>query len=267
MEPGAILGSWLAEDYGLEVGDYITVATHTRSNEGEDRGTSTTIDAEIVGIIFTPNPVINRYGLYLDIELVQAYMNMEARATSIHVNLDGKDRAELDSWAEENGLVFNGWEMLAEDFLAMADMKSAGTASIIGLLILIAAIGITNTMIMAIYERTREIGTLRAMGMKDSQILWMFTWEGAGIGVLGALLGLTGAFLMNIYLVIFGIDYSFILRQMDAGYRVATIMRGDWVLEYFAIGFVVSIVISGFIAYLTSLRAVRKTIPEALQTN
>jgi ABC-type lipoprotein release transport system permease subunit len=265
--PGAVLGSWLAEDYGIAVGDVITLATNAKPFSPDSPGMAQTIDAEVVGIVFTPNPVINRNGIYLDLEYVQFSLLAFDEATSIHVKLDGADSEDIETWAESQGLIFNSWEVLAKDFLAMADMKSTSTLAIIALLILIAAIGVTNTMIMAIYERTREIGTLRALGMKNSDILWIFAWEGVGIGFIGAVMGLVGAFFMNIYLVVFGIDYSFFMRQMDFGYRVATIMRGDWVPEYFVVGFIVSVLISGLIAYLTALRAVDKSIPQALQTN
>jgi ABC-type lipoprotein release transport system permease subunit len=265
--PGAVLGSWVAEDYGIEVGDVITLSTNAKPFSENAPGMAQTIDATVVGIIFTPNPVINRYGIYLDLEYVQFSLLAFDEATSIHILHEGKDRALIEDWAQSQGLVFNGWELLAKDFLAMSEMKTSSTGAIIGLLVLIALIGVTNTMIMAIYERTREIGTLRAMGMKDTQILWMFAWEGMGIGLLGSVMGLAAAFAMNFYIVLVGIDYSFILRQMDAGYRVATIMRGDWVPEYFVFGFFLSILISGFIAFVTAFRAVRKTIPQALQTN
>ncbi|HEY1186297.1 MAG TPA: ABC transporter permease, partial [Gemmata sp.] len=54
----------------------------------------------------------------------------------------------------------------------------------------VAAVGITNTLVTSVVERTREIGTLRAVGATRGQIMGLFLTEGALIGVLGALLGL-----------------------------------------------------------------------------
>jgi putative ABC transport system permease protein len=54
----------------------------------------------------------------------------------------------------------------------------------------IATLGLVNTLIMSIYERTKEIGILKALGAKDGQIRKLFIIEAGGLGLLGALLGL-----------------------------------------------------------------------------
>jgi len=56
--------------------------------------------------------------------------------------------------------------------------------------LIVAAIGIMNTMFTAVLERTREIGILKAVGARDSQVLWIFLIEGALIGLMGGLLGI-----------------------------------------------------------------------------
>ena len=61
--------------------------------------------------------------------------------------------------------------------------------ALLGLAILIAVIGIVNTLALSIYERTREIGLLRAVGMSRRQVRTMIRWESIIIAVFGALLG------------------------------------------------------------------------------
>ncbi|MDH4137668.1 MAG: FtsX-like permease family protein, partial [Anaerolineae bacterium] len=62
--------------------------------------------------------------------------------------------------------------------------------NIFGLIVLlIAGVGILNLMLMAVFERTREIGLLAAMGLKRREILMLFLLEGVLIGLLGALVG------------------------------------------------------------------------------
>jgi putative ABC transport system permease protein len=63
------------------------------------------------------------------------------------------------------------------------------TAFLAGVALLVAALGITNTMIMTVLERTREIGVMKAVGARDGHIQMMFLLEGALIGVLGGGLG------------------------------------------------------------------------------
>ncbi len=71
----------------------------------------------------------------------------------------------------------------------------------VGLLaLLVASIGIANTMIMAIYERTREIGVLKALGATRRDILGMFMLEASFIGLLGGVLGVIGGWLLDLLL-------------------------------------------------------------------
>ncbi len=73
-------------------------------------------------------------------------------------------------------------------------------SSIGGLALFVASLGIINTMIMAIYERTREIGTLKAIGASRSDIRNLFMIEAGMIGALGGVVGIIGGWLLGILL-------------------------------------------------------------------
>ncbi len=80
------------------------------------------------------------------------------------------------------------------DILESMKKTSAGIQGILGgigaVSLLVAALGITNTMIMSIYERTREIGVMKVLGAKLFDIKKLFLFEAAMIGLLGGLVGL-----------------------------------------------------------------------------
>jgi len=87
------------------------------------------------------------------------------------------------------GVEVSSWQELNPAMLTTYAMGEQ-VMSIFGVIVLmIAGIGILNLMLMAVFERTREIGLLGAIGMKRRQILGLFVLEGTLIGVLGALVG------------------------------------------------------------------------------
>jgi putative ABC transport system permease protein len=61
---------------------------------------------------------------------------------------------------------------------------------LLGLAMIIAVLGIINTLALSTFERTRELGLLRAVGMKQGQVMWMVTVESVVISVFGAILGI-----------------------------------------------------------------------------
>lgn len=81
-----------------------------------------------------------------------------------------------------------------------------------GISLLVAAIGITNTMIMSIYERTREIGVMKVLGCKVKNIRSVFLMEAGVIGFVGGIIGVILSyfisFLMNYFNFSFGGDNS-----------------------------------------------------------
>jgi putative ABC transport system permease protein len=103
------------------------------------------------------------------------------------------------------------------------EVKSQFT-TIFGLVVvMIACIGILNLMLMAVYERTREMGVLAALGMKGRQVMGLFLLEGAMIGVVGAVVGCALGWLVLLAInQAGGLDFSF-----ASGMGEVTALMGD----------------------------------------
>lgn len=99
---------------------------------------------------------------------------------------------------------------MASDFVEVTKMKTRGQSIILLVMLLIATLGIVNTMLMAVMERTREIGMLAAMGMRKLEVMLLFIFEGAIIGFLGSLTGCIIGGLGGWYLEVKGYDMSFL---------------------------------------------------------
>lgn len=272
-EEGVLLGAWLAEDLGAEVGYPLTLITRTRE------GFYQTIDLEIVGIVNTPNPVINRTGLFVPLETADFYLQMDGAVTEVNMQFGGavvrgggealvrrarEVEEQLASVAPETELF--SWRELAADYLALAETKQSGSGVILFLVFVIAAVGVSNTMLMSVYERTRELGMMRALGMRDREIRLTFLLEAGGIGLIGALFGSLLGLLLTMFIVYVGIDYGWILREMDVGYRLAGVIRGAWNPQAFLNASLVGIILAMVISLVPTRRALRMEVTEALRS-
>lgn len=263
---GVLLGGWLAEDLGAEVGYPVSIVCRTKE------GYFQTIDVEVIGIVNTPNPMVNRSQLFLPIEAADYFLQMDGAVTQIDLSLPmngdierrlNKIREPLMSGNEEHQLI--SWKIIGADYVALAATKTGASKMIVFLVFIIAAVGISNTMLMAIYERIRELGMMRALGMKDSEVRTAFLLEAAGIGLIGSIIGVLFGILMNIPMVELGIDFSFIMRDMDMGYRITGMMRGIWNIRTIISAFFMGLIISVVVAFLPTRRALKKEITECLR--
>jgi putative ABC transport system permease protein len=92
---------------------------------------------------------------------------------------------------EELGLNVQSLEAILDVANQVLALLQALLGSVGALALLVAALGVANTMMMAIYERTREIGVLKALGASAGEIRHLFTIEAGMIGLIGGVLGLT----------------------------------------------------------------------------
>ena len=262
---GIVLGSWFAEDIGAKVGYWVTLVTRGKGGFYE------AFDMEIVGIINCPNPNVNRSLVMMDIQAADLYLAMDGSISSIDIVLGEKSNLnEVEQslqpklQAIDADLTLYTWEDLARDYLAILEAKQGGTGMILFLVFIIAAVGVSNTMLMAMYERMRELGMMRALGMRDRDILLAFLFEAGGIGLLGSVVGILLGCLANLYLVNVGFDFGFMFRDMDIGFRIQNVMRGAWSIPTLIKAFLSGIGLSMIVAFLPIRRALKLDIPTCL---
>lgn len=262
---GIVLGSWFAEDIGAKVGYWVTLVTRGKGGFYE------AFDMEIVGIINCPNPNVNRSLVMMDIQAADLYLAMDGSISSIDIVLGEKSNLnevvqslQPKLQAIDADLTLYTWEDLARDYLAILEAKQGGTGMILFLVFIIAAVGVSNTMLMAMYERMRELGMMRALGMRDRDILLAFLFEAGGIGLLGSVVGILLGCLANLYLVNVGFDFGFMLRDMDIGFRIQNVMRGAWSIPTLIKAFLSGIGLSMIVAFLPIRRALKLDIPTCL---
>ena len=126
--------------------------------------------------------------------------------------------------------------------------------------LLVAAIGITNTMIMSIYERTREIGVMKVIGASLRDIKRLFLFEAGMIGLLGGLLGIGLSYLLSFGLNTISQQAGYVMGMGGAG-KISIIPL--W-LVFAVIGF--SFLIGLVSGYYPAKRAMKLSALEAIKT-
>jgi putative ABC transport system permease protein len=263
--PELLLGEWLARDLGAAVGDWITIRARSRY------GAFQTLDLEVAGILNCPNPMINQGMVFLPLDVADQALEMEGAVNEIALSFPEWQNpaprlAEIRrSLAAFPDLVVADWQELAKDFLAIAEGKRTGTGMLLLLIFIIAAVGITNTMLMAVFERVREIGMMRALGMRDGSIRLAFLLEAGGIGLAGSTVGLALGAALNWYMVRWGLDLGGWIGEMQIGYRVHSIFHSAWHPQALVGALVFGVLASMVISFIPSSRALKMRITDCLR--
>ncbi len=263
-----IIGKWLADRIGAKPGYHVSISTRTRN------GFRQLIDMRIVGIFETFNPQVDRHTIYMPQSAANEYLELLGAASSVYVKLPEFSAGTADLGDVESVLLDSGrndelrllsFQEMNYAINEMTDIKDSFTSMFLFLLSIIALVGISNTMLMSVLERQKEIGTLRALGFRNSEIRQIFMLEGAGIGLIGALGGLVLSTIFVWLLTTYGIDYSFLLDKIDTGYRIEGVLYGVWEFPVMANIAVFAVLVSGLVAYLPTRKILKKTVTECLR--
>jgi putative ABC transport system permease protein len=269
-ESKIILGSSLARDLGLKVGDECTL----RIFFSVEDFIWNALDLEIVGIAKTENPIVNRGTVFIPLSLAQQALSLENKVTELAVRIE--DRRKLLKVRNfikgrlatlGKGYEVVSFEEYASDFKELMRLRSRIQALIPLMMILIATLGIVNTMLMAVMERTREIGMLAAMGMRKMEIMLVFIFEGTLIGIFGSLAACVIGALGGWYLEAKGFSLAFL------GERVADMLSffpmrvyyGDLTAGTLIFTFILGTVISILASFYPAYKAVKLDPIQALR--
>lgn len=204
----------LARGMGVKVGDPIVIVA--TNQDGSVNGRQFTVS----GVLESATGPGGRDG-YIHIEDAMEVLRMgEMEVSEVAIRL--KDFGKVDSFAarledilgkyrnQKGNPIFevHSWEKLTP-FYNIARMIDVMSIFVKVMLVAVVLISIMNVMIMAVYERVREIGTIAAIGTLPRKILAMFTMEGFSLGVAGVLLGDILGLIIILILNLAGITFDF----------------------------------------------------------
>ncbi len=256
-----LLGKGLADAMSVQVGDRVTLVGRAQHDQMRQRTMT------VVGIFDLGMTDIEKQTVYISLGEAQSLYDLNGQSTEVAVFLKriGQESALIKSLQSS----LKGYEV--ESFQAnYPDLASAITTkgSVMNIfsviIIAIAGVGILNLLLMAIYERTREIGMLGAMGLKPRQISLLFILEGTMIGLVGVAAGIVLGLAINGLLMKVGLDfraYSSITSYMAL---IKDKIYPTWGTEKLLMRALVVAVISALASVIPAIEAGRREPAEAL---
>ncbi|MGF1758635.1 ABC transporter permease [Photobacterium sagamiensis] len=184
-DPEIMLAEGLARNMKVSVGDIVTLMSTTAE------GALNAIDFQVKGIFSTGVPELDKRQLYTSLELAQSLLDSDKISTlSILLYESSLTKAKLKQVQNQQpNLEATPWWDLAFYYQKVKDLYNNIFSLLGGIIVLMVFLTISNTMSMSVIERTREIGTLAAMGSFRYEIVRNFIFEGFLMGLAGTLLG------------------------------------------------------------------------------
>lgn len=184
LEPGDVLvGAELAHDLGADVGDRITITDGTGSGSGER--------FLIVGMIDPGNRDLSRRSVYLPLHVAQNFLGLPGGVTSIDLRVQDVFAADAVAArvARVAPLTVESWMQTNNQLLSALNAQTMATGMIRIFVSIVVMLGIASVLVVAVVQKTREIGILRAMGASRGQMLRVFLLQGGLVGLFGSMLG------------------------------------------------------------------------------
>jgi putative ABC transport system permease protein len=257
-----LMGKTMLKDLHLSIGESIDIYTRTVNNV-HNAETYT-----VIGTLGTENPEIDSFAAVLKLKDAQSLSGSDGRISEIDINIPNSSEEtiavsckKIDSVIPEAYAAYK-WQDQLEDLLAFFKYRQSAQRLILFLLLILVVAGIINTMLMAVFERTKEIGTLCALGMKNHDIVMLFLFEGMMIGLAGGL----AAILLTLIPIRIVSTAGINLGTAAALDNAPTVIYGHIEWYFFILGLFIAVSVSGLATLYPSIKAVRLNVAQILRS-
>lgn len=205
--PGVIIGSILAKVLGVKKDDELFISAATVD------GATESVFLSVAGIYQTGTQLHDRHRAYLHIADLRRLLHARETAHEVSLVLDSSEGSALAARAlksrlSDEALLVRAWDEVRPDIAQMLKLNDVGTAIMSFIIFFVATLGVVNTMLMAVFERTRELGMLKAIGMSQRRIVSLIVLESLLLVLLASVVGVSLGLLLDGYLVVEGLDLS-----------------------------------------------------------
>ncbi|TVR56837.1 MAG: ABC transporter permease [Spirochaetaceae bacterium] len=205
-EPGVVIGRPAAELLGVAPGDTVFLRVRDRY------GAPNTTTLKVVGLFNTGYPLFDRHLVITDLRQSTEFLRLGDAVTHIVLGLRGRSDPERVATALNavlpDSLTAYRWQRFARTMIAVVEADIGAFVILMGILFFLVLLGILNSMSMAVRERGREIGTMRAIGLKRRQLRRLIIAESIAIALLSAMLACVFGGAFAAYVQFIGFDVA-----------------------------------------------------------
>ncbi|MCP4135505.1 MAG: ABC transporter permease [bacterium] len=261
INSGLYIGKGLAKKLKIIEGDKLLIATKT--SQGGLNG----IKLSVNGIVDVGVGLLNNKSFFMSLADAKKLLKIDDGTTEIFVY--AKETAMTPALVSKIKKIIPE-EAIAESYIKQmgnfySTIESSKVAYLIieSIILFLASFVIINTMMMAIFERLQEIGTLKALGMTNREIFINFTLEGAIIGAAGGIPGAIVGYCIIIIIAHYGVNFESMVENMDA--PIEYIIRPSISILYLLSAVALSIAIPALAAMIPARYSTKLTPAEALR--
>ncbi len=253
--PEVVIGHELAKLMKAKPGSSLTLLATTTE------GNLNAVDVTVKGIISVGVPDIDKRLVLTALPAAQKLLLTDKVSTlSLYIkDIDQTDTLLAQVKAAEPQLAAKTWLDLAVFYQSVKELYNRIFGILGAIMVVIILFAMINTLGMAVVERTREIGTLRAIGSQPGEIVRNFVLEGLVIGFGGALLGMIMALATTVFLM-----FANLQMPPPPGRSTGYALLVNYSTPLYLGATLAVLLVSGVAAWLVSAKAARKPITEAL---
>ena len=254
----ALIGFGVADSLSLEPGDEIVLIT-----EGADGSIANDIYL-ISGIVGTKTSwEMSR--VFLPLSAAQEFLSMSGRVHEYAILIEDTYESEeiaatLQSTISTPDITVSPWQQVEETFYNSMRIDQQAMYIMLGIIIFMVCIGVLNTVLMSVLERTREFGVLRSIGTNPWRIMSLIFLETTILAVLSCGIG----FVFSVPLISWFAFVGIQMPPMDVGGVIAESMVGEYSLFVFVAPLIIVVTSAALVSIPPGIRAARITPVAAL---
>ena len=271
MERGVLIGEKLAKKLKAKIGSKIVIMA------GKQGGDSQSQLARVAGVFQSGLNEIDSYVIVSNLQFARQFLIGEGGAEELEpvtryaVFLDGPD--SVTEWVDllnttfgKNNISVLDWQQMMPQLVQFIAIDDAGNYVFLVLILIMVVIGIINTVLMSVLERTKEFGLLRALGVNRTYLLLLVFCETLFLSMLSVFCGWIAGGSIHWWFSHYGIDFSELMSTEMAGTHMDSIIYTELSLDRVIQLTCIILAATLITGIYPAIKAARVTPVEALHT-